>query len=426
MVINSLNLPLIDIEPSATLAINEKSAALVKQGRKVYRFGFGQSPFPVPQIVQDELKKHTHEKSYLPVLGLPQLREAVAKFHHKADGLDVDTEQVIIGPGSKELIYDVLLAVPSRVFVPAPAWVSYAPQAKLINRPVERIMTTLENNWRVTPELLDDTFSKYKDGVQPIIILNYPGNPDGLSYSEQDMKGMTEIFRKHNVLVISDEIYGRIHHTDRHRSLAHYYPEGTIITGGLSKWCGAGGWRLGTMVLPKGLDELRTVISGIISETFSAVSAPIQFAAIKAFEFSNEIQSYLAHSQRIMKLAGAFTYIKLKEAGANVQEPEGGFYLFPDFSPFKASLQAKGVTTNTELCNRLLDDTGVALLAGIWFGRDDACLTARLSYVDFDGDNALQASMAIGLDTELTVDFLKTHCPKVVDGVNALCEWLNS
>ncbi|KKL25743.1 hypothetical protein LCGC14_2402240 [marine sediment metagenome] len=126
--------------------------------------------------------------------------------------------------------------------------------------------------------------------------MNYPGNPDGNSYSAYELEAIARVARKHHILILSDEIYGETKYDGDHVSISKYYPEGTIVSGGLSKWCGAGGWRLGTFIFPKELDWLREAMCVIASETYTTVSAPIQCAAITAFRGAPSIEHYLENA----------------------------------------------------------------------------------------------------------------------------------
>lgn len=411
------------IKPSATLAIHEKSAALVQSGKTVYRFGFGQSPFPVPDTVVKRLQQFAHEKAYLPVLGLWELREAVADFHSRLDHIEVSADQVIIGPGSKELMYQVMLANNWHVVIPAPAWVSYEPQANLVGLPASRIPADFDTKWRITPDSLRNALSKERPNL---LILNYPGNPDGLTYSEDELKALAAVCKEHHVTVISDEIYGRLHHDNNHVSLARFYPEGTIITGGLSKWCGAGGWRLGTMVLPKQFYQLRDCIAGIASETFSCVSSPVQFAAVEAFEFGTDIQDYLWHCQRILKSVAKDCHEQLVSAGVKVHPAVGGFYFMIDLSDFGEKIHCLGLNSSQALFSFILDTTGVALLPGTEFGMSESHFCARFAFVDFDGQKALEESRRYGKNKPLDEAFLNTITAHSREGVQALCKWLKS
>jgi aspartate/methionine/tyrosine aminotransferase len=131
-----------DIRPSATLAIHELSDALIREGRKVYRLGLGQSPFPVPPSVVQALRDHAHEKDYLPVRGLPALREAIADHVLRNTGVSYSPGLVQTGPGSKELIFLTQLILDVEVLLPSPSWVSYQPQATLAGRDLTWLTTT--------------------------------------------------------------------------------------------------------------------------------------------------------------------------------------------------------------------------------------------------------------------------------------------
>ncbi|HEU5048654.1 MAG TPA: aminotransferase class I/II-fold pyridoxal phosphate-dependent enzyme [Rickettsiales bacterium] len=414
------------VEKSQTLLLNEQSRNLEQGGKKVYKFGFGQSPFLPPQHVIDLLKENAHRKDYSPVQGIPALREAVAEFHRKVDGIDARAENVLIAPGSKILIYAVLAAFTrADLLVCAPAWVSYVPQAHLLGHGVISIPTTFEKRWRLTAEGLEAAVAQKKDkDVPSVLILNYPGNPDGLSYTDAELKAIGEVARKHNVLVISDEIYGVLHHTGGHVSLAKHYPEGTIVTGGLSKWCGAGGWRLGTAVLPVALGgEFKDTMLGIASETYSCATLPVQLAACEAYKASPETMEYVKQQRRILAALGAHCVERLQASGVRVDKPEGAFYLFPDFSAVADKLVSAGITTSQALCESLLADTGVALLPGTAFGMPAKLLAARLAYVDFDGVAVLAAAQkADVIDTA----FLRKHCAHQLEGIEMLCNWVDA
>jgi aspartate aminotransferase len=195
-------------------------------------------------------------------------------------------------------------------------------------------------------------------------------------------------------------------------------------SGGLSKWCGAGGWRLGTMVFPPQLRWLREAMAVVAGETFSAVAAPIQYAAVTAFNGGAEIERYLFQSRRIIRATGRWTGQRLRDAGLAVDMPQGGFYLFPDFTPRAESLRARGISNSSELCERLLTETGVALLPGSDFGCPPELLAARLAYVDFDGAEALLAAECVPDEVELGEPWLHTNCSRVVAAIEALISWL--
>jgi aspartate aminotransferase len=423
----SLNLNVRGMAQSPTIAINERSKELREIGKTVYRLGLGQSPFPVPVPVVEALKTNAHEKDYLPATGLPALRRAVSNFHRQKTGVESCEDNVLIGPGSKELMFLLQLAYYGELIVPTPCWVSYVPQANIIGRKVVLIPTRFEDRWKMTSEMLEKYCSDENDDFRPrILILNYPANPDGCTYTECQLKELAEVARKYRVILLSDEIYAEIHHQGRHISVARFYPEGTIISSGLSKWCGAGGWRLGTFTFPPNLNWLMDSMAALASETYTSVCTPIQYAAVNAFNGGVVIERYLWHVRRILTHIGNKCAKILSDAGIRVHFPEGAFYLFPDFSPFADSLARHGITSSSSLCERLLQDTGVAALPGTAFERPANELTIRVAYVDFDGAKALTASETIPLDQALPENFDEIWCGNVIKAMNLIVQWINT
>ncbi len=421
----SLNLNVRGLPESATLKINEKSNELRKQGKHICKLGLGQSPFPVPQPVVDALKVNAHQKDYLPVKGLPQLKQAVSDYHCRTNDICYSPENVLIGPGSKELMFLLQYVYYGDLVIPTPSWVSYAPQAHIIGRPVRWIQTKRENKWRLTAEELEE-HCKTDPNKPRIVILNYPSNPTGVSYTEDELKEIADVARQHKIILLSDEIYGELHHTGKHQSIACFYPEGTIISGGLSKWCGAGGWRLGTFTFPDSLVSLLEALAVMASETFTSTSAPIQYAAIRAFQVGSEIEDYLWRSRWILEKLGSRIYGMLNSTGIYTPKPDGAFYLFPDFSDLKDIMGKKGIKTSTELCNKLLEEAGAALLPGEAFGRPLEELTARLAYVDFNGTKAISAALQLHNSDELDDNFLDHYCGGMLKSINLICDWIKS
>ncbi|MCK4367996.1 MAG: aminotransferase class I/II-fold pyridoxal phosphate-dependent enzyme [Thermoplasmata archaeon] len=420
----SLNINIRGLEESATLAFNEKSKELSRKGVKVYNLSLGQSPFPVPDPVVEALRVHAHEKSYLPVRGLPALRTEVARFHRRKDNVEVRSTRVLIGPGSKELMFLLQLVFYGELVVPTPSWVSYVPQAQILGKKIRLISTSYEDRWHMTPERLAELCESEHDVYRPrILVLNYPGNPDGLSYTTDELKRIAKIARKYEFILLSDEIYGELDHKGQHVSVARFYPEGTIISSGLSKWCGAGGWRLGTFTFPRDLSWLLDAMAVAASQTYTSVSTPIQHAAVRAFRGGMRIERYLWHVRRTLSALGTRCAEMLSETGIRVHPPTGAFYLFVDFSPLAKNLAKRGIGDGPTLCEKLLKDTGVVILPGASFERPRKELTARLAYVNFDGAKALSASETVPLDRELPPDFLETWCSDTLEGVTRIAQW---
>jgi aspartate aminotransferase len=420
-----LNLNVRGLPPSATLAINERSNRLSRQGVDVYKMGLGQSPFPVPDIIVDELKRHAFQKDYLPVKGLPELRRAVAEHHRRTFGIECTEDDVLIGPGSKVLMFILQLVYYGDIVIPTPAWVSYAPQAQIIGRQIRFLHTHAKNGWCLTPEQLDELCRS--DPSRPrIVVLNYPSNPTGTTYSLEALQKIAEVASRYRLILLSDEIYGKLHHEGGHHSVVPLYPEGTIFSGGISKWCGAGGWRLGLFVFPKCLRWLQDAMAVVASETFTSTSAPIQYAAIRAFQESEEIERYLYQVKRILRSIGTKLISLFKTTAVDVLSPSGGYYLFPDFKAYGDRLQSLGITTSQAFCEHLLKETGIAILPGMDFGRAPEELTARLAYVNFDGNEALEAAARFPASLPLDDNFLYSYCAGPVVATEKLCKWLNS
>jgi aspartate aminotransferase len=420
---SQINLNVRGLPLSATLAINEKSAELRREGRKIYRLGLGQSPFPVPDPVVEVLRARAGEKDYLPVKGLYELREAVAGYHRRSQGIEATADDVLIAPGSKELMFLLQLVFYGDLLIPTPSWVSYAPQAHIIGRHVRWLATHRQNDWHLMPDELDRHCSQ-DPGKPRILILNYPSNPTGRTYNEKELQGLAEVARRHQVVLLSDEIYGELHHQGKHISIARYYPEGTIVSSGLSKWCGAGGWRLGTFLFPAGLRKLQDAMAVVASETYTSTSAPIQYAAVRAFDGGSEIERYLWLSRRILDALGTAMTNRLKAAGIIVSDPHGAFYLFPDFSNHTDNLHAAGITSSEQLCARLLEETGVAVLPGSVFGRPPHEMTMRLAYVDFDGARALASAELLSDHIRVNEAFLNANCGEMIQAADLICGWI--
>ncbi|MCG7600604.1 aminotransferase class I/II-fold pyridoxal phosphate-dependent enzyme [Halomonas sp. McH1-25] len=401
---------------SDTLLINEQSRLLEAEGKRVYKFGFGQSPFPVFSSAVDTLAAHAADKDYLPVQGLPALRAQVAAFHTDTDATPWEASRVVIGPGSKLLLFALMKALPEAdILIPAPSWVSYAPQARMAGQRAVRLEASFETRWQITAAQLEAHCRAEPERLK-VLIYNAPGNPTGLAPALEEQQRLAEVARHYGVLVLADEIYGLLNHRGTHRAFAHDYPEATVTTGGLSKWCGAGGWRLGVMHVPATLgSEVFARVLGIASETWSSVASPVQQAAITAYTRTDALDAYLQRQRNVLSEIGQWCAARLNEAGVRTHAPDGGFYLFPDFEAHRQALAARGITTSAELTRRLLEEAGVALLPGSAFGCDPGQLTVRLAYVDFDGAALLHSGGTV-MDHEATLP--------VVEGIEAIVGWL--
>ena len=400
-----------NLKPSSTLKINEISRELEVKGEKIFKFGFGQSPFQVPLGIVNELKNNAHQNKYMPVQGLKELREVVAKYTSSKKDYNYNSENVIIGPGSKELMFLLQVLFEGEIILPAPSWVSYAPQAIIGRNKIQIIQTKIENNWFPTGAEIEQVILKNKN-KNYLLFLNSPNNPSGQVCN--NLEEISKIAKKYNLIILSDEIYSELSFEEGFKSIASFCPEKTIISTGLSKWCGAGGWRLGYFIIPNTLNKLRDAINVLVSETFTSVSAPIQYAAITAY--SNDYSEYLNNSKNILKAVGNYVYENLKSNKVTINKPQGGFYLMPEFSN-------KSFSTSSKMCDNLLKKTGVALLPGSDFGFDEKKMLARLSFTDFDGQEFMNN---VKNEKKINNDLILKFAPKIVEGVYKLKKWSES
>ncbi len=402
-----------------------------RAGDPVFHMGFGESPFPVHSTIRTAIANYSGKNQYMPASGMGELRHAAGAYILKKHHIESDEFDVMVGPGSKELIFDVQLAVEGDLLFPAPSWVSYIPQTLITRDEVVRIPLGPESAYKLSASVLDDHIrGSRRNGKHPTkLILNYPNNPTGMTYSPEELEEIAHVCRAHSILVISDEIYAQVAFRRYHRSIAHYYPEGTIVTTGLSKHLSLGGFRLGIALVPRALGEVFQVLRSIASETFSAVSTPIQYSVLAAFQEHEEIEPYIAQCTEIHDVVTRYVWRTLQQLGVDYAEPQGGFYMYPDFGRYRQALRERaGVNTSDDLARDLLYAQRVATLPGSAFGDDPDELRLRLSTVDFDGLTALSQYGAIGADggsdrRERENRFVETACPRVAEGCRRLIEY---
>ena len=400
-----------NLKPSATLRINEETKKLESQGKKIFKFGFGQSPFQIPKDIVDELKNNAYQNKYLPMQGLSELRLSISKYINNKKKYNYVSENVIIGPGTKELMFLLHVLFDGDVILPVPSWVSYAPQAIVGRNKIHWLETTSSNNWFPTAETLEKIISKNKN-KNYLLFLNSPNNPSGQICS--NLEEISIVAKKNNLVILSDEIYSELSFKKDFKSIANYCPEKTIISNGMSKWCGAGGWRLGYFIIPESLNEIKNSLKTLASETFSSVSAPVQYAAIAAYE--NNHDEYIDNSKNILKAVGEYVYDNLKSNKVSINKPEGGFYLMPEFSN-------ETFSDSNEMCGNLLKHTGISLLPGSVFGFSKKKMIARLSFTDFNGQEFMKN---ISQSQKIDQNVLLKYAPKIVKGVEKLKNWSES
>tara|TARA_Y100001935_G_C17258624_1_gene485068 strand:+ start:85 stop:1323 length:1239 start_codon:yes stop_codon:yes gene_type:complete len=397
------------LKESSTLAINEKSKELIKAGKKIYRFGFGQSPFEIPEKVIDTLKLNANKKEYLPIQGLPELREKISNYLFKRTGVRYSKNNILITPGSKEAMLLMHVTFNGEILLPAPSWVSYEPQAQIGLNKVHWLETSRENNWFPTANELERKLKKIGKGKNVIFILNSPNNPSGATC--KNLKELAKIAKKYKIIILSDEIYTDLTFDSSYNSISEFYPEATFISGGLSKWCGAGGWRLGFLAVPKSLKEFMNSLKSLASESYSTVNTPTQYAAVEAYE--GDYEKYKLKVRAILNSVGNYVYNNLKSNKVLINPPQGGFYLMPEF-------KNKKFKTSSKLCEVILNETGVAMLPGSDFGFKPSRMLTRLSYTDFDGREFFRN---VTNCSHINDEMIKKFAPNVVEGVLKLSNW---
>merc|ERR1712228_63635 len=432
--------------------MNEMQNMVQNQSRNVYKFGFGQSPFPVPSNMVNALIHSSQIKDYLPVQGLPALRESIADYfnnHILKTHPDITSDRIIITPGSKQAFFLLKLALlqSSEVLLPSPSWMGYHPQSQIIGKNVAWLDTNYESQWKVLPHIFEQYLSQ-NPSKQRLLILNSPSNPTGVKYTFSELREIANICKKYGVMVLSDEIYGDLYHLNEQSAAAYYsmydlYPEATIICNGISKAFGAGGWRLGYMIFPNNMRWLSDAVFIACSETHTSVAAPIQFAAIEAFENyqGDIIQNYLKIKRKILSALALRSYNLLNSIkGCNVIKPDGGFYIFPDFTNVNGmnrmikkwmneTGKGRECWNGSEFAKFLMKETGVAGLCGSSFGRPENELSLRLSFVDFDGSELMNNINAdwlnkVSVDGKEMDDILNEFCSKTVEGMNVLRDYM--
>lgn len=399
---------ILNLKPSSTLVINERCKELIRKGKKIYQFGFGQSPFPVPEKIVSALKDNAFRKEYLPMQGLNKLRDSISKYLIKKTGINYSKNNIIITPGSKEAMLLMHVAFNGEIILSAPSWVSYEPQAIIGRNKVHWIQTSRENNWFPSAKQLEKKIKSIKK-KNLIFILNSPNNPSGTVC--KNLKELALVAKKYNLLILSDEIYTDLTFCNKYDSISKFYPDGTIISGGLSKWCGAGGWRVGFFAVPDKLSSFLESIKTLASESYSTVNSPTQYAAVEAYE--GDHAEYKAKTTNILRSVGNYVYNHLRSNKVLINPPEGAFYLMPEFLNNKYK-------NSEELCEVILEETGVAMLPASDFGFKPKKMLTRLSYIDFDGSEFLKAPINGKI---LNDKIIEKYAPNVVEGVEKLSNW---
>lgn len=418
------------LRTSPTLQINERINEMWTEGVTVYHFGFGESRFPVHPKIQAALRQHAHQKSYLSAQGLSALRAQIADFYGRQLNQPVDAAQVMVGPGSKALLYALQMALDMHLILPTPSWVSYAPQARMLNRPVHFIPASPGEDYVLTLTALDGVVRAIGDAPK-LLLLNSPSNPTGRMLDAAQLDALADYCRRHQIFVLSDEIYALTTHGHKpHLSMAQYYPEGTVVLSGLSKHLSLGGWRLGIAIVPahESGAQLLHALRVIASEIWSTPTAPVQHAAISAYGDDPAVVSYIAECARIHAIRTQHLWAQLRAMGVACGQPDGGFYLFPNFDRWRSALAAQGVHTSDDLAHLLLERYQIATLPGTAFGAPSHDLSVRMatSYVDMETDAQAQALLHAYRENPDPNALLRDHHPHLSETIERLGDFVTS
>ncbi|QXJ26087.1 pyridoxal phosphate-dependent aminotransferase [Actinomadura graeca] len=370
---------------SATLAVNEALARKKRQGVPVLPLGFGEAGIPIHPALTRELEAAAGRGGYGPVAGSAALRAAAAGYWTRR-ALPTDPSVVVAGPGSKPLLFALLMSLGGDVVVAAPSWVSYAAQTSLAGAEAVRVATPPGEGGVPSPALLADAVVRARARGRTVrtVIVTLPDNPTGTIASEDTVRRLCAVARDLDLVIISDEIYRDLVHDPGHAvpSPAGFAPERTVVTTALSKSLAAGGWRLGVARLPDGPfgRELRDSVLGVASEIWSSAPAPMQHAAAYAFAEPPELAEHIDRSRRLHAAVTGAVADRFAAAGASVTRPEAAFYLYPDFGPLRDVLrEGHGIRTSSDLTGLLLERYGMGVLPGSAFGDAPAALRMRVA-----------------------------------------------
>lgn len=401
-----------DIPVSATLAANEAIAARRSRGQAVLPLGFGEAGLPVAASLRAALTEAAGRNGYGPVAGLPALRGAAAGYWRRR-GLPTAPDAVICGPGSKPLIFALLLAIGADVAVPSPSWVSYAAHAGLLGTRCHFVPAPPGEGGICDPGRLAAAIGAARAAGHRIgaVIVTLPDNPTGRLARPDTVRALCQVADQHDLVIISDEIYRDLIHDPAAAVLspAEIAPHRTVVTTALSKNLAVGGWRIGVARMPDGPPgrSLREAVLGVGSEIWSSPAAPIQHAAAHAFGEPADISERIARSRSLHASVVRAVADRCAAAGLLVPPPEAAFYLYPDFEPWRGHLRdARGVTTGAGLARHLLERYGAGVLPASAFGENALALRVRIATGLLYGDSDAQREAALQAASPLTLPWI--------------------
>ena len=391
---------------------------------------FGQSPFHVPEPIARALADNAHKGHYSDAEGIYELRKAIAGFNKRHFNLDVDPDRVVVGPGTKQLIHMIFDVVKGDVIIPSPSWIGYFPQIKLLDKHFHTYHLKPEFDYRIQPNDLDQLLlGIHKE--QHLLVLNNPHNPTGNVYSADELGAIAEVCKRHNTLVVADEIYAlTTYDFSQFTSMGRVFPEGTFITNGLSKDRSSGGYRLGACILPDNCPKkLEEDFKKVAATVYTNVSTPTQFAAVTAYQPNEAIEEYFKITRETHRIMGQFMSQGFNRIdGIRATVPQGGFYFFADFNLLAEDLKRNGVTSSNQLADSMISHPHhIAVVTGDAVGIEPDDFGARVAFVDYDGKDAYDNFKKNPPKTKSDeTEFVKQSAPRMVRGIEALENYVGS
>lgn len=369
---------------SPTLAINEAIKSRIRGGDEIIHLGFGEAGIPVHPLLRQTLAAASADGGYGDVAGNPALRESIAAYFTRR-GLDTEPSQIVVGPGSKALLYALMTALQGDLVLPQPAWVSYAAQAMLARKHVISVPIPPETGGIPDPARLREEVERARaEGRNPqLLLVTQPDNPTGTFPSRSRLEAVLAEAKACGLFVISDEIYGDLVHTgEGFTSAATISPTDCVLTSGLSKSMALGGWRVGVSRVPDttfGQALLERVLA-IASEIWSCIPGPVMAAAQVAYDEPPEIVAHVHASRRLHTQVSQALYRAIQAVpGLTCRPPTTAFYLYPDLEGARGSLGACGIDGSSALARALLEGHGIAVLPGDAFGDEPSALRLRIA-----------------------------------------------
>lgn len=421
------------IKRSPTLLINEKVKTMWQDGEDILHLAFGESRFPVHPDLSKALNDGISNRSYLSSLGTKSLRIKIADYYSKQLNVDISYNQVIVGVGSKSLLYSMIQAIDGDILLPKPSWVSYSSIATMCNKNIKRFYLDKDNGYKLNIESLKSAYSSAKkNGINPsMLVLNSPNNPVGNSFSKPDIELAAYWAQENDITILSDEIYGLITFKgNKHYTPLSHYPGKTIVFSGLSKHLSLGGWRLGISILPRNTfgQQLISKFESISGNIWSCVPAPFQLVGETAFSDNEAIADYINVCANIHRIRTLFIYDHFQDLGIDCPRPTGGFYIYASFKKWSDQLSKIDIISCVSLSEYLLDKYNIATLPGSAFGDDpeNLCLRISSSYLDMETDEAAQKILDIYNDGTDEKSFINDHHPRLKLFISKMNDFLNT